>query len=97
MIEERLDGIDARLDGVDARVEDFGRHMRVLHEDLRSDLRALAESIVLLGERMDRRFDAMAADGERHTAVLEGVLRTHTAMVGSHDDRITALERDRRP
>jgi hypothetical protein len=70
--------------------------MRVLHEDVKGDVRALAESVILVGERMDREFGALAADSDRHLAFLEDVLRSHAQTFGDHEGRITALERKTR-
>jgi hypothetical protein len=81
---------------MDVRFEDLERHMRVLHEDAKGDIRALADSIILLGERMDRRFETMTGNHDRHLVVLEDVLRSHTRMFGDHEGRITALERETR-
>ena len=56
-IDGRLDGIDGRLDGIDGRLDGVeGRLTRVEvgQEQLRDDLRAVAEGVTGNAERIDR-------------------------------------------
>jgi len=95
-IETSLNGLrsstNERFERVDDRLEELNRHMRVLHEDVKSDVRALAESLVAFEERVDRRFDAMSADNARHLTVLQDILRFHSRTLGDHEGRIKTLE-----
>jgi hypothetical protein len=52
-IEERFDRIDTRFDQVDARFTDLKRHMEVLTEAIRDDIRLLAEAVVHSHARLE--------------------------------------------
>jgi len=75
--------VDDRLQTTTA---DMRRHFEVVGESLRSDFRAVAEGVVLLNQRTDRR------DGEEagRTDGIEG-------RVSRLEVRVTSLEDDRKP
>jgi len=59
----RIDAVEARLGaridaveaGLNARIDGLSRQMLVLHEDLKSDVRLLAEHLARVLERLDER------------------------------------------
>ena len=82
----RLDQLTTRVDVLDRKVEALDRKIDVQFKAVRDEVRNLAEGLVALGERMDRRFDEMIRDSQDFRQALYGIL-------GNHEERITALER----
>lgn len=54
-IDARFEAVDARFDAVDALIDAVARQMLVLHEDLKSDVRLLAEHLARVLERLEER------------------------------------------
>lgn len=51
-VDKRIDGVDHRIDGLEATVHKQG----VLLEEMRSDIKGVAEGVAMCNERMDREF-----------------------------------------
>ena len=87
-VDERLDKVDERLDTLDARITSEGvatrRHFDVVVEDVKSDIRLLAGSVV-----------AVTATLERHIASSLSERKTVSAALDDHEVRLTVLERHR--
>jgi hypothetical protein len=70
-VDRRLDGMDTRLDGVNARlgvVETEVRHAHVLIEDLRDQVKFVAEGFEMTNEKLDRQY----AQLDSRVTALEG-------------------------
>ena len=52
-LDGRIDGLDRKFDELDRKVD----KTRVLVEDLRGDVRNIAEYLVVMDQKWDRRFD----------------------------------------
>lgn len=87
-VDERFDKVDERLDTLDARITSEGvatrRHFDVVVEDVKSDIRLLAGSVV-----------AVTATLERHIASSLSERKTVSAALDDHEVRLTVLERHR--
>jgi DNA anti-recombination protein RmuC len=62
MSEERFDRIDQALVHLGAGLENVNHNMHVLHEDALSRIAAVAESVVVLDQKMERGFAEVKAD-----------------------------------
>jgi DNA anti-recombination protein RmuC len=62
MSEERFDRIDQTLAHLGAGLETVNHNMHVLHEDALSRIAAVAESVVVLDQKMERGFAEVKAD-----------------------------------
>jgi chromosome segregation ATPase len=91
-VEVRLDGMEARLDGMEARLDRIEvrlTRVEVLHEDIRTELRRVAEGVVSLSERLDREVRAIHVRFDRFEVDFGTVQM-------DHEIRLTALEQHRR-
>jgi peptidoglycan hydrolase CwlO-like protein len=90
IVEQKVDVLDQKVDALDRKIDTtadrLDRKIDVSVEALQGDIRTVAEGLVALGERMDRRFDEMARDNVAFRASLFGIL-------GNHEERISTLER----
>ncbi len=84
-LETRMDGLDARQGSVEARLS----RSEVLWESMRHEIRLLAEGMVALSERLDRRFDGIQVQFDRFAVDFGTVQLDHGA-------RLQALEGWRR-
>lgn len=62
MSEERFDRIDQALAHLGAGLENVNHNMHVLHEDALSRIAAVAESVVVLDQKMERGFAEVRTD-----------------------------------
>lgn len=83
--ETRFDSVDRRFDTRDQKIDS---QVQRLDSKIDVQVESLAEGILWLGERMDRRFDQMEAAATKDRQVFLDV-------PGRPEDRITSLERDR--
>ncbi len=52
-VDTRLGSVETRLDNVEIAVDSFKSQMLALHEDLRGDIRMLADHIVSMSQKLD--------------------------------------------
>ena len=91
-LEARQDRLEARQDRLEARQDPLEARLtrsEVLWESMRDDLRRVAEAVIALSERLDRRFDGIQVQFDRFAVDFGTVQLDHGA-------RIEALERQRR-
>jgi hypothetical protein len=85
------DEMNARFDQVptrgemNARFDEVRRHVDVLYEDTRDDIRLLGEGLVTLGERMERGFADLRE-------LIAGSTRFWETAFANHEGRIRRLE-----
>lgn len=83
--DERLDAFDKRFTATDARITDEAaatrRHMDVVAESLRADLKVVIDKTTATGEKVDR---LIASNAIEHSAFLEALT--------NHEVRIVRLE-----
>lgn len=84
-LETRMGALEGRQDSLDTRLA----RSEVLWESMRHDLRLVAEGVVALGERVDRRLDGIQVQFDRFAVDFGTVQLDHGA-------RLEALERWRR-
>jgi chromosome segregation ATPase len=96
----KLDEHGRKLDEHGRLLESHGLELHrlgVLGEKTRDDVRVLAESVVALGERMDRGFKEVLDRVDERIAPLEIVVRDIAAKVNDHAPTRSKPPRRRRP
>ena len=101
-LERRLDRVDERLDRMEGRHEQMDgrldqmeteiRHTRVLVEDLRSDLRLVAEGVMGATERLEAFQDATAKGFEEVKASLTPAYKSLDGRIQSLDSNVQTLD-----
>ena len=92
-VDTRFDGVDTRLDGVDRKLEQLDQgqsRLQVLIEDVRDDVKKVAEGVDSLNGKFDR---VLPAEGEEPVRTDVELLKL------GHQDlhrRVTRLERRER-
>jgi chromosome segregation ATPase len=84
-IDKRLDRLDEKLD---RRTEEIKRHFNVVAEELRSQIRTVAEGFVATNERLDR-FEVQMSEG------FDDVKSIIRLSFGDLDRRVQSLEKGR--
>lgn len=77
-----------RFEKVDSEI----RHTRVLIEDLRSDLKAVAEGVVNVNEKLDRHLERWERQRADDQAANRVVFSHHQERLDDHETRLTGLE-----
>jgi hypothetical protein len=81
MSEERFDRIDQALAHLGAGVENVNHNMHVLHEDALSRIAAVAESVVVLDQKMERGFAEVRKTIREEIAPLKAAVRHHAVEI----------------
>jgi hypothetical protein len=84
MSEERFHRIDRALAHLGAGVENVNHNMHVLHEDALSRIAAVAESVVVLDQKMDRGFADVRADMDHRFADVKTNMDSQSAELRRH-------------
>jgi predicted phage gp36 major capsid-like protein len=95
MSEERFDRIDQTLAHLGAGLENVDHNMHVLHEDALSRIAAVAESVVVLDQKMERGFAEVKADMDhRLTEVRTDMDRGFAEVRADMDHRFAEVKTD---
>ena len=94
-IDQRLDGLTTSVADLKTGLDDTNRHMRVFYEDVKGDIRMLAEHLAGLDARMARGFLELRQELASHLLPRDAALRDVAGRVTDHERRIGALEQAR--
>jgi len=87
-VDQRFAQVDARFDALDERItresETTRRHFDVVAEDLRSDMRMIADAVATMSTTLERHMSSAAVERTTVSAALD-----------DHEVRLTTLERRR--
>jgi hypothetical protein len=81
MSEERFDRIDQALAHLGAGLENVNHNMHVRHEDALSRIAAVAESVVVLDQKMERGFAEVRETIRDEVAPLKAAVRHHAVEI----------------
>ena len=87
---EQFAAIAQRFDQVDARFEHMKLHVDIAVEDMRKDIRGVAEGVMTVNEKLDRETADIRAEMRQGFADTQAMLRVSR---NDLDRRITKLER----
>jgi len=87
---ERFGEMEKRFDQVDARFEHMKLHVDIAVEDMRKDIRGVAEGVLTVDEKLDREAADIRAEMRQGFADTQAMLRVSR---NDLDRRVTKLER----